>query len=375
MTRRLTHPRHLITLTVSVATLLGLMAGVASAANDRQFTVGFRDSSGGVIALPCVVKSTTNTLSLRITKADQGGPPLRHADIALGGGFTGVSAGTPSSTQGSWSSSASGSVATLEGGSPGLVHDGSWVQVPITSTAPATAGTYTWTVTASGPGGPDHTISGNQPAVRVVNSASECPTTIQVAGAGPCVRPTITGTTGDDLLVGTPGNDVILDLAGHNTVLGRGGNDIVCTGPGNDNVRTLAGSDTAWDQGGRNVIGVGAGNDNVTTATGPSRIRTGPGHDTVSAGRGRNQIRTLGGRDRVIAGDGSDVIKTGKGNDAVKAGDGRNRLGGGRGNDRLIAGRGKDRLNGGKGLRDVCRGGNGNANVFRGCEVAAGTGA
>jgi Ca2+-binding RTX toxin-like protein len=374
MARRLTARRYRIALTVAGGTLLTLFAGIASAADARQFTADFRDSNG-VITLPCVVKSTANTLSLRITKADQGGPPLREADITLTGGFTGVSAGTPSSTQGDWSSSASGSVVSLEGGSPGLIHDGSWVQVPITSTAPATANTYTWTVTAGGPGGPGHTISGNHPAVKVVNTASECPGAAQVAGAGPCVRPTITGTSGDDLLVGTPGNDVILDLIGNNTVLGSGGNDIVCTGPGNDHVRTLKGNDIAWDQGGRNVIGVGSGNDNVTTANGPSRIRTGPGNDTVSAGRGRNQIRTLGGRDQVIAGDGADIIKTGKGKDAVRAGNGRNRLGGGRGNDRLVAGRGADRLNGGRGLRDVCRGGTGRSNTFRGCEVMGGRGA
>ncbi|HEV3475700.1 MAG TPA: calcium-binding protein [Actinomycetota bacterium] len=378
MTRRLTHGKFRIVVAAVVATALATIGAVASAAPpNRAFTLDFRDSSGTVI-IPCFVKSTTgNVASVRATKSGQGGPPMRSVDITVHSALTSVSVGSPTSSQGSWSSSSSGNTVSLDGSSPGLIKSGSWVQAPVTFNAPATVGDYQWTAVGGGPGGVQYTLTGTVPFVRIVNSLSECPAPPSgptIAGAGPCVRPTIGGTAGDDLIVGTPGNDVILDLLGNNTVLGSGGNDIICTGPGNDNVRTLGGSDIAWDQGGRNQIGVGAGNDNVTSQNGPDRIRTGPGNDTVSAGGGRNQITTVGGKDRVLTRNGADLVKTGKSKDTVNAGGGKNRLAGGGGNDRLKAGKGKDKLNGGKG-RDVCQGGKGKTNVFRNCEKARGRGA
>jgi Ca2+-binding RTX toxin-like protein len=182
----------------------------------------------------------------------------------------------------------------------------------------------------------------------------------------PCVNPTITGGAGDSLIVGTPGNDVILDLLGNNHVEGRGGNDMICTGPGNDVVLTLAGSDFVWDQGGVNLVRTDGGPDRVTTGRGNSRIATGKGKDTVSAGTGRNNIRLAKGRDTAVAEGGNDLIKGGAGKDTIRAGDGKNRVGGGRGNDKLRAGSGRDRLNGGKG-RDTCRA-DGGKNRYRNCE-------
>jgi Ca2+-binding RTX toxin-like protein len=187
------------------------------------------------------------------------------------------------------------------------------------------------------------------------------------SGAGtPCLNPTITGGVGDSLIIGTPGNDVILDLLGSNHIEGRGGNDTICTGPGNDVVLTLTGQDVAFDQGGENLIRTAGGPDTVTTGRGNSRIATGKGSDSVTAGTGRNNIRLGKGRDRAVASSGNDLIKGGAGRDSIAAGDGKNRLGGGRGNDKLRAGSGRDRLNGGRG-RDTCRA-DGGKNRVRRCE-------
>ena len=192
-------------------------------------------------------------------------------------------------------------------------------------------------------------------------------TTTGQSGAGtPCLNPTITGGVGDSLIIGTAGNDVILDLLGSNHIEGRGGNDTICTGPGNDVVLTLTGQDVVFDQGGENLIRTAAGPDTVTTNRGNSRIATGKGSDSVSAGTGRNNIRLGKGRDRAVASSGNDLIKGGAGKDRIAAGDGKNRLGGGRGNDRLRAGSGRDRLNGGRG-RDTCRA-DGGKNRVRACE-------
>jgi len=185
-------------------------------------------------------------------------------------------------------------------------------------------------------------------------------------GAAPCITPTLVGGAGDSLLIGTPGNDVILDLLGNNTVRGMGGNDVVCTGPGNDNVETLGGNDIVVDQGGVNRITTAGGNDDVRTGRGNSVVRTGKGNDRVSVGVGRNTINTGPGRDRVTGSQGNDRIRLGGGKDKANARDGKNTIHGGKGNDTLTAGRGNDRLNGGKG-RDACNG-DGGRNRLRSCE-------
>ena len=457
--------RYRIVLTVALATLVAAIGGPAfGAPAPREYSAGFQPNGTA-----CVVKGTTNVFQLRITKVSQQGPHLRTASVAVHSAFTAVSAGTPTSSTGGWTSATTGQSVSLDsGGGPGQLKQGDWVQVPITATAPTALGSYTWTTAADGPGNPPYTISGSQPTVTVVNAAADCPgggggsgcvpsgvdtdadgladncdddddndtikdpvdncplvantdqkdvdgdgkgdkcdtegprgntngtggkddctdgvdndgdgksdaddtgcgpadSPVVPSGAGtPCLNPTITGGAGDSLIIGTPGNDVILDLLGSNHIEGRGGNDTICTGPGNDVVLTLTGQDVVFDQGGLNLVRTAAGPDTVTTGRGNSRIATGKGSDTVTAGTGRNNIRLGKGRDRAVTSSGNDLIKGGAGRDTVAAGDGKNRLGGGRGNDKLRAGSGRDRLNGGKG-RDTCRA-DGGRNRVRRCE-------
>ena len=449
----------------SLVVLTGMVSTAAGAAPaPRLYEAGFQP--GGTA---CVVKGTTNTLQLRLTKVSQQGPHMREATVTVHTAFTAVSAGAATSSTGAWSGTpSSGNNIAVSTGGPGQLKQGDWVQIPITATAPATLGSYTWPTTADGPGNPSYAIQGSQPTVLVVNAAADCPgpgptpgcvsknptdtdkdgipddcdndddndgipdssdncplvfnpgqadadgdgkgdacdtegpspntngkngaddckdavdndgdgkTDAADSGCGsapvtpqggqgtPCVSPTLVGGAGDSLLIGTPGNDVILDLLGNNHVEGRGGNDLICTGPGDDVVLTLAGSDTVFDQGGINLVRTDGGPDRVTTGRGNSRIATGKGKDVVSAGTGRNNIRLGKGRDTAMAESGNDLMKGGAGKDKLRAGDGKNRVGGGRGNDRLRAGSGRDRLNGGKG-RDTCRA-DGGKNRLRNCE-------
>ena len=387
-----------IGMVVALATMVGLIGGSATAApSARLYTADFRDASGNILVKACVVDALAfSGLRLRFTKTSQQGPQMRSATLTATG-FTNVGIQTVTGNTG-WTFSDTGNAFAGSTSGAGQLHQGEWVQLALSGTAPdltTLPTTFTWNTTADGPGNPPYAIQGSQPQVTVdkdtdgdgIADACETPptttttttppppgTTVTQSGAGtPCVSPTITGGVGDSLIIGTPGNDVILDLLGNNHVEGRGGNDTVCTGPGNDVVLTLSGTDVAFDQGGNNLIRTEAGSDTVTTGRGNSRIVAGRGADTVSAGSGTNTIRLGKGRDRATGDSGNDRVWAGRGRDTVAAADGNNRVRGGRGNDKLRAGSGKDRMSGGRN-RDVCRA-DGGRNRFRGCELARGKGA
>ncbi|HSQ38369.1 MAG TPA: hypothetical protein VLS92_10800, partial [Acidimicrobiia bacterium] len=60
-----------------------------------------------------------------------------------------------------------------------------------------------------------------------------------IVGAG-----VIKGTAGDDVIVGSGGNDTIKGLAGHDRICGGGGNDTIVGGMGRDQVQGGPGNDT-----------------------------------------------------------------------------------------------------------------------------------
>ena len=66
---------------------------------------------------------------------------------------------------------------------------------------------------------------------------------------------TISGTSGNDILVGTPGSDVICGLGGNDTIYGLGGNDKIYGGEGNDTILGGTGND---------LIDGGTGTDSVS---------------------------------------------------------------------------------------------------------------
>jgi Ca2+-binding RTX toxin-like protein len=102
---------------------------------------------------------------------------------------------------------------------------------------------------------------------------------------------TITGTSGPDDLIGTPGHDVICGLGGADTINGRGGKDVIRGGTGADFIRGRGGDDTMRG---------GKGNDYIVS---------GKGGDTVYGGRGNDScLRTADNapNDKVIGGKGHD---------------------------------------------------------------------
>jgi Ca2+-binding RTX toxin-like protein len=121
-----------------------------------------------------------------------------------------------------------------------------------------------------------------------------------------------------------------------------------------------------------------SGNDVILGTPGADKINSGSGTDTVCAGGGNDTIDLGRGNDRAIAGGGNDVVYGRSGADRVEGGPGSDRLLAGDQNDLLYGGSGADNLDGGTGAdklyagtqRDTCNGRGGNDTSIS-CERAS----
>jgi hypothetical protein len=177
--------------------------------------------------------------------------------------------------------------------------------------------------------------------------------------------PTIVGTLGDDVLVGTNGPDVILARAGNDTILGLGGDDVICAEEGDDTVLGGSGGDvidggTGDDElsggNGNDVLDGRDGDDVVTGDNGDDVLNGGDGDDALDGGNGRDTVNGDAGDDRLDGGNGNDLLSGGPGDDTLNGDSGADTLAGGDGDDTLNGGPGGDSLDGGAG-NDACDGG------------------
>jgi len=103
---------------------------------------------------------------------------------------------------------------------------------------------------------------------------------------------TITGSPGDDVIVGDTDSINIIDGgAGADTITGGSANDTMSGGDGIDNITGNNGIDT---------INGGAGNDTLTGGTSNDTINGDAGDDTINAGAGTNDV--------VFGGEGNDTV-------------------------------------------------------------------
>ena len=97
---------------------------------------------------------------------------------------------------------------------------------------------------------------------------------------------TIARGSGDDIIRGTPGNDVICAGGGDDTVYGRGGNDVVYGGGGDDVLRGGNGNDRLEGEAGDDVLRGGKGADRLTGGPGLDQLYGGPGRDQLNGDPG-----------------------------------------------------------------------------------------
>ena len=171
------------------------------------------------------------------------------------------------------------------------------------------------------------------------------------------------GTSGDDVILGTPGPDTIDAGAGNDVVCAQGGADTVVGGDGND---------TIFGQGGGDLLRGGPGVDFIDGGAGDDRVLGGIGGDTLIGGDGSDYLGGFGGNDSIDAGPGNDTVFGGFGGDTINGGPGNDNMrgligddniSGGTGNDELFGDRGNDTISGGSG-NDLISGGNANDKLF-----------
>jgi uncharacterized UPF0146 family protein len=161
----------------------------------------------------------------------------------------------------------------------------------------ATAGTRTFTVTATDAAGNQATVTHTY-TVTIPRCAGSEVTVDLEAGDHP--------TSGRDVILGTPGRDVVSSLGGNDVICGRGGNDALRGGNGVDRLFGGTGADLLDEGRGGGVLDGGAGNDRLLGWAGNDALRGRAGNDVLLGGPGDDSVNGGAGRDACPRGPGHD---------------------------------------------------------------------
>ncbi|WNZ79926.1 retention module-containing protein [Pseudomonas sp. P105] len=150
---------------------------------------------------------------------------------------------------------------------------------------------------------------------------------------------TLTGTTGDDVLIAGEGDNIL--NAGD-------GNDILSAGSGNNALHGEAGNDLLYSGAGNDLLDGGTGNDTASYAHASAGVTVNLGllaaQNTVGAG-----IDTLAGIENLVGSNFNDTLTGDSASNRINGGLGDDVLNGGGGDDVLIGGLGNNTLTGGSG--------------------------
>ena len=101
----------------------------------------------------------------------------------------------------------------------------------------------------------------------------------------------IVGSSGNNTLNGTAGDDMIVGKSGNDTINGNGGNDTIDAGAGNNTINGGAGNDKIDTGNDNDTVNGGADDDQITTGAGNDKIEGGSGFDTCQPGSGNNKVK------------------------------------------------------------------------------------
>lgn len=146
------------------------------------------------------------------------------------------------------------------------------------------------------------TFQSNETAISGDSSSDFSDTSSPTNGAGQVS--TKLGSSGDDLLSGSGGGDLILGLQGSDTIKGEGGVDVI---QGDEDPDKLYG---------------GEGSDIVQGGLGSDLLYGESGNDILSGGIDDDMLSGGSGNDKQYGGDGDDVLQGGLGADFFDCGDG-----------------------------------------------------
>ena len=165
---------------------------------------------------------------------------------------------------------------------------------------------------------------------------------------------------------GTPGDDVIVGSAGNDVINGGGGNDTFCAGAGNDVVRGAGGNDTfvEVDDAGADTIDGGGGTDTVTYAGRGGGVNV--TLDNLANDGEPGEADKVVAVEVVVGTDFADVLTGTGGADRLVGGGGDDQLNGLAGNDNLAGGPGRDTIIGDRGDDVIDEGDGGGADVIDG---------
>lgn len=188
---------------------------------------------------------------------------------------------------------------------------------------------------------------------------------------------TISGTEGNDLLVGGAGDDTIYGQDGDDTLVGNKGNDVL---KGRDNDDTVQGGDGSDElYGGQNNDRLEGGNgddflygDDLVAPGGDDVLMGGAGNDLLKGRFGQDELYGDNGDDKLWGGEGADKLYGGDGIDALYGQEGDDLLSGGAGADKLSGEDGNDVLFGGAGVDSLYGGLGADRFVFARADVGTG---
>jgi hypothetical protein len=152
----------------------------------------------------------------------------------------------------------------------------------------------------------------------------------------------LTGTSGDDVILGTPAGETITALGGNDRVCGAGGTDSLDGGDGNDSLIGAGGADALSGGNGNDVLRGEGGADTLNGGNGNDALFGGAGNDRLDGGNGNDTLEGQGGNDTVTDAGGNDTLTGGGDNDQLRGNSGNDTLTGGQGADFFSGGPGAD---------------------------------